>query len=396
MKRKIAVLCLFVLCISFFTTIIPTGVLAEDDITSLRTQLKELEKQQNSMEKQLKDIKSQKNKSIETKNKLESQIDNLNAQIKKLDELLAAVNKKLKDSEAALDTVNADLENYTEEYAKRLRYSYETPKISYIEVLFNSKDFSDFLNKLELVQQVMEYDSQLIEQMREKRNDAQELKDEIAEQKRINDETNAKLDSQKSTLSKKQEETQDTINSLENNQAEIQKLIKEIEKNERELTEQIAAKLDATMVYAGGQLAPPVAGHYGVSSLFGWRMGPTTKVREMHYGLDISGGINGKPALAANSGKVIIASYGKLNGNYVAIDHGGKITTQYMHLSSYIVKAGQDVERGQVIGYVGSTGNSTGPHLHFEVSENGVRKDPLDYLPNIYYLLSDPKKTLLR
>jgi murein DD-endopeptidase MepM/ murein hydrolase activator NlpD len=130
----------------------------------------------------------------------------------------------------------------------------------------------------------------------------------------------------------------------------------------------------------GGKFLWPVSGYYSVTDVFGMRTHPTTGVYKLHTGVDIAGsGIRGKPILAANSGTVLKAGSHTAYGNYVVIDHGGGYSTLYAHAKSLNVSKGQKVNRGDVLGYVGSTGYSTGPHLHFEIMENGNYKDPLSY-----------------
>ena len=157
------------------------------------------------------------------------------------------------------------------------------------------------------------------------------------------------------------------------------------EKLQEEIRAALAGKGDEEFV--GGEWLWPVNGYYGITSKFGYRYHPLTGVYKMHTGVDVAGsGINRKPIRAANSGTVLKAGYNVGYGNYVVIDHGGGYTTLYGHASSLAVSAGQKVSRGDTIAYVGSTGYSTGPHLHYEIIQNGERKNPLSFYSHINFI----------
>ena len=171
------------------------------------------------------------------------------------------------------------------------------------------------------------------------------------------------------------------LSKLEKDHTALEKAEKELNAEADRLTKELAAQASnsKTSTYKGGKMTWPLPGHYVITSKFGNRLHPVLKKYSLHTGVDIAvSGCNGDPVVAAAAGTVIKATYSKAYGNYVVIDHGGGITTLYAHSSKLVVKAGDKVSAGQEIMKVGTTGYSTGPHLHFEVRENGTYLNPLD------------------
>jgi murein DD-endopeptidase MepM/ murein hydrolase activator NlpD len=175
-------------------------------------------------------------------------------------------------------------------------------------------------------------------------------------------------------------EKQGMVNELKDQQASLSKLMKDIEAQEKAVDDEIK-RLQMERDYVGGELAWPAPGYYRITSEFGMRFHPVLKYNKLHTGIDI-GVPSGSKIVAANDGVVIIAKYNVAYGYYIVIDHGGGISTLYAHNKKLLVSVGQTVKKGQVISYSGSTGYSTGPHLHFEYRINGEYQNPLDYLKN--------------
>jgi murein DD-endopeptidase MepM/ murein hydrolase activator NlpD len=190
------------------------------------------------------------------------------------------------------------------------------------------------------------------------------------------------LEANVENLENKQSQSDSLIEKFNQQSEENIKAIQAAERAEEQLQAEIRKELSekGDSEFVGGDFLWPVSGYHMITSKFGMRTHPVTGVYKLHTGVDISGsGINGKPVRAANSGKVLKAGYNSGYGNYVVIDHGGGCSTLYGHASRLNVKVGQKVSRGDVIMYVGSTGYSTGPHLHFEVIKNGEYTNPLSY-----------------
>ncbi|MBR5518347.1 MAG: M23 family metallopeptidase, partial [Clostridia bacterium] len=193
------------------------------------------------------------------------------------------------------------------------------------------------------------------------------------------DDSKSSLLASKAVLDSKMAERDAMIQKIEDSQSALEAQLKEIEAEEAAVRAQIARLANGGTTYTGGAMLWPTPSCKIITSKYGWRLHPVLGYEKLHTGVDIGAGYNAN-IIAASSGKVITATYNSAYGNYVVIDHGGGVCTLYAHQSSIAVSVGQTVSAGQVIGYVGSTGYSTGPHLHFEVIINGSTVDPLGYI----------------
>ncbi len=333
-----------------------------------------------------------------------SSIDEINSQIQQLDkELSVAMNElntitnKLNDVTAQLDQAEKDLaeatrqkEEQNDTLQKRVRYMYEYGNISYFDTLVEAKSFSDFVNRIEYLNAIHEYDVNLYETLAQKEAEIQELTETIKSQKaeievlqksaaEKKDELQASVD-QKEALNRKIESD---VELLENQLDELDKANKDVEnmiqaeiKRQQELAAQNNSSINTT--YTGGKLMWPSDTTY-ITSNFGYRIHPITGVRKLHAGVDVGVPV-GTNVYAAESGTVITAGWVQGYGNCVIIMHDNGLTTLYAHLSSINVSNGQRVSRGDTIAYSGNSGNSTGPHLHFEVRVNGTVVDPMGYV----------------
>ncbi|NLJ41325.1 MAG: peptidoglycan DD-metalloendopeptidase family protein [Clostridiales bacterium] len=313
--------------------------------------------------------------------------------------------------------------------ADRLCAIYMLGDSSYIELLVGSKSLNDFLDRLEMIRLMITYDNQVFDRITELRDAIEEKKEELIQQEIFIRETKAEIIKQKSEIeAQKQERLQlmaklkeeekrygEELDRLEQEskkiESDIRRLIreKEIRRQQEEQRREEERKAREEEQKSKGEQQPkeeakpdkgsgqqdqgrgdqkpqgvmtwPAPGYRHISSNFGYRIHPITGVRKLHSGMDISGGgINGKDAVAAAAGEVIISGYNSGYGNYVVIDHGGGITTLYAHGSKRLVEVGQNVSAGQAVIKIGSTGVSTGPHLHFEVRKNGTPVNPKPYL----------------
>lgn len=304
----------------------------------------------------------------------------------------AEIEAKIKEIEAAIATLNAAIEQAQKEYDAQLKLFQERIVVLYIQSRTNanaaeileSTSYEEMFKKIHMLQLISQYDQDLMASMEKKRQEIEELK-----AAKENEEANALQQLEESlkvieqlevSRSKAAEKIEQTKQSL----AKIEKAEDQLEKEAQELTALIKKLSSSGSPYTGGVMQWPTPGYYKISSPFGYRIHPILKVRKFHGGIDINA-----PAKAyihaAASGKVIWSGWRSGgSGNTVIIDHGGGITTLYLHIMNggLLVKEGQKVNAGDVIAKVGSTGLSTGPHLHFEVRVNGERQDPMKYVTN--------------
>lgn len=334
--------------------------------------------QKNELKDKINDSKEKKNAAEIDKKAIDKEVSALQGQIDTLNSQINVSNELIAKKTAEYNEAKAKSEEQTVAYQDRVKIMVEKGAATYLEVLLNSKSITDFLNRLDVMKQVAEYDSNLLDNLKTIEGEIEEIKVALEEENKTLTDAKAELASQKKVLDAKQAESDRYLKALE----------KDIEKYEKEFAaaeaaeaaaRRSAAGLASNSKFVGGQFAWPSDSSWTITSYYGGRMHPTLKVYKTHTGMDI-GAAYGTNVLAANDGKVIVAQWNNAYGNYVVIDHGGGYTTLYAHNSKLNVSVGQSVTRGQVIAKVGSTGFSTGPHLHFEIMINGSTVDPLPYV----------------
>jgi len=279
----------------------------------------------------------------------------------------------------------------------RVRDMEENGIISYLEIIFDSTSFSDMLARIDFVADIMRADENAYLDLIKARNETIAAKDALGHAKAELDEEKENLETKKEELYEQLEEAHALIKSMEEHMETERQLHAQVREEEERVQREINAKVaelarqqelerqrqlraqqsSAGAVSGSGRLTWPARG--SITSEFGLRRHPVFGDMRHHNGIDI-GAPHGSNVVAADSGTVITSAYSASYGNFIVISHGNGMTTLYAHLSSRHVSAGTDVSKGQVIGLVGSTGISTGPHLHFEVSVNGVRVNPLNEL----------------
>ncbi|MBE5954244.1 MAG: hypothetical protein E7257_08830 [Lachnospiraceae bacterium] len=269
-----------------------------------------------------------------------------------------------------------------------IQYAYESGDVSYLDTLFTSSDVADIVNQTEYAEQILNYDANMLNEMIEIKktiaNTQLELETNLAAVEAIEAEVTENKEAVELMIEGKQVQAANYATSIDDYEEQIAAIQADIDATnatiaameaaaEKARQEALAAGQNVEINYTGGPLQWPVSTGGVITSLFGPRWGT------VHQGLDI-GCATGTPIVACEAGIVIGAAYSSSMGNYVLIDHGGGVTTVYMHNSSLCVSYGDVVARGQVIALAGSTGNSTGPHCHLGLRINGVYVDPLPYL----------------
>ena len=289
---------------------------------------------------------------------------------------------RLRDNERAISVKQKEFDNTRGIYKKRLRDIYENGQVNYLDVLLGSADFRDFASRMYLLQRVIRQDTRLIELLNRQKAELQRRQAELAENKRQLDATHAEVVAEQELGGQKQQEQQGLYEKALADKARLDAEYEELQENSRQIAAMIKQMEEAGRMNAqrhgSGQFSWPVYGE--ITSPFGWRVHPIWHSQIFHAGIDIAADY-GEPVVAADSGTVIYAGWMGGYGNAVMIDHGGGLVTLYGHNSSLTVGVGENVARGQTIALAGSTGNSTGPHCHFEVRVHGDVVEPLNYLP---------------
>lgn len=357
--------------------VLPTTPVAAESNVEKRDDYQE---KANALKKEIEKLEAEKAETEKIRDKVQEQVDNTEAQIMAVSEKLDVIEAELADVQAELDEVNAELEQNKDIFKQRLRAIYMTGASSNdLMVLMGADDVADYLSMTELSKSVSRHDEQLIEEIVEAVAKVEEDYAIVEEKKLEQDAVKRELSDAMNELGEQVEKLENLIDASDTKIDEAQSELDEYNAAIDELNEKIAEasreSYNANIQYNGGQFVWPCPGYYYISSSYGWRWG------RMHNGVDIAGsGIMGKPIVAAADGVVYVAEYNSGGyGNYVMINHGSGYVTVYGHMTRYIVSAGQSVSAGQTIGYVGSTGRSTGPHLHFEIRSGGSAQNPMNY-----------------
>ena len=434
MNKLKRILCaMLCVCMISIPMAIPTTVSAEDSISDLEQQLQQLEQENQKYQKILDDTKSDIAEKEEYKSALVSKVQVLDEKIAVTREKISSLNDDIKEKQDAYDKGLSEVEDQFDALANRLRILYMSGNATDLEIIFGAKDFSDLIDKMELVKSLANSDKELISEIQTKLDELSTKKKSLEADKKDLETQQASLKSDQDEFNKLISDNDEILKNLYASNSEAQNSLEsaalQSDEIEAKISQYYAAQkaaaehaAQASQSSSGSSSSSSSSSSSGSSSSgssssgsssvivpsgsgFAWPTPGFTYLssewyedREVynHGGIDIAGaGIMGTPVVAAADGTVVATNsscthnWGKSYscgcgggyGNYVMISHAGGKMTVYGHLTSLTVSSGQSVSRGQVIGYVGSTGNSTGPHLHYECRLNGVRYNPMSEYP---------------
>lgn len=379
LKRIVTIIVLICFIgISLFSVVAPFLVHAEPT----QSDIDEVQRKKEAEQQKINEASSQKRDALNEKGEIERKIDTAQSEIDTLQKDIDSASSKIAQKEAELAETEQKAKNQYEAMKLRLRTMYEDNSSSYITLLFSGETLSDIVSFIELIKQLLDYDNNMYDNLIATKKRIEETKKEIEAEKANYQKSQNIFLSKKSELQGLNSELSGTISKLENDIEEYKKAYAEFERQEAALKAEIAGTLQNSSSggasYSGGQLAWPAPGYTYITSKFGNRLHPTLKVYKLHTGFDIGAPMNAS-VVAAEDGKVVTAKYNTAYGNYIVINHGNGLSTLYAHNTTLLVSVGDQVTRGQTIAKVGSTGFSTGPHLHFEVLKNGACTDPAAY-----------------
>ena len=429
-KRMVSILAgvmAFVMLLTLVLGLLPTPAAAASS-GEIRKQINQLKKEKEEIKDKIADVQEQYEENeneiadiISRKNVIDQEIQLLYTQIQNMNDQLAAYNILIADKQDELDVAESRYSMLNEENKIRIRTMEEEGELSYWEVLFKANSFSDLLDRLNIVEEIASSDNRRLKELSEAADEVEVAQGELVSEKEEMELAKQELDAAEVELDEKRQEADALIQELLEKADDLEALEAEFEEQEAEFLEMIAQKeyeydeakqreWEAYMAtYVPPTTAPPPgptnnstpsngnAGNSGkpsggggggwvvpcsytsITSPFGYRKAPTGGASTYHQGVDLDTG-TGWSVVAARAGTAYTA-YGKAAGNYVTIDHHDGFKSIYMHLNGFAVGNGTNVSAGQLIGYTGSTGVSTGDHLHFGISLNGVYVNPCSYVP---------------
>ena len=367
----------------------------QKQIDELEAQNKEIQAQINAIQRQYDANFSDMEAMVAQKESIDQEMTLLNSKIETINAQITAYGQLIADTQDELDEAEEELLELSQKHRERVRAMEEGGTLSYWEVLFQANSFTDLLDRINMVEEINAADRSRIEQMRIAADIVEASRLNLAAEKSSLEQSREELTATETVLEEKRAESDELLHELEKKAEEFQLLLDESEVLQEELMQEIAqkevelkeAKYDEYLAKLAkeGENPPssanwimPVSGT--LTSAFGMRLHPVLGYYRMHNGIDLAAA-QGTPIYATRSGTVTTCSYQAGGaGNYVSINHLDGFSSIYMHMTHYVVSPGQSVSQGQLIGYVGSTGISTGPHLHFGISYAGTYVNPLAYV----------------
>ena len=374
----------------------------QQEINQMKEQLKNNKSEVAKLEGQLSANMDKMEDIVANKNLIDQQIFLLHEQVQNLNKQITAYSDLIADKQTELDEATANWKQLSDKYKERIRAMEEDGKLSYWSVLFKANSFSDFLDRLSMIEEIAAADQRRIKELNEAAKVVEETKIGLENEKIALEASRKEMESASAELEKSREEADKLLKQLIATGEEYQKLLDEAERKESETSgtiSQLESAYDAAKereyqewlasqppVQSGGSsntvdgvtwLLP--INYTRFSSPFGYRIHPIYGDWRFHYGVDLSAP-QGTPIYATRGGRVTYATYDSSSGYYVSINHLDGFVSKYLHMTHYIVSPGQYVAAGQIIGYCGSTGASTGPHLHFSLYYNGSAVNPAKYI----------------
>lgn len=363
----------------------------EDELDGLESQKAALQNGRSNLQSIVNGLEATKNEMSNYVAELDAQVAGIQSNIDALNELIEAKEADIARTQEELVLAEQAATDQYEAMKERIQFMYEKGDTLYLEMLLNSNSFADMLNKADYIEQLSAYDRSKLEEYQLVVEYTELCRQELVSEQELLEEAKAAAQEEQNNLNALIDEKEAQITAYNSDIATKEQAIREYdaeiaEQNqiiaalEAQIAADQAALAEATRLkYDGGIFTWPAPSYTRISDPFGWRPHPTLGVEKFHNGMDMAAP-GGSPILAAYDGRVVASGYSSSMGNYIMIDHGDKLYTIYMHASALYVSTGDYVTRGQKIAAVGTTGRSTGNHLHFGVRLNGQYVDPRSYL----------------
>lgn len=354
-----------------------------DQLDNFKKKQQNLKQQITAQRETLKEKEAQKKTYVGQLDQLEDQMKGIQSELNTLADQLKDAEKKVAQSTEELEKSEAELAERMELFSQMVKEVYLNGQVSYLEVAFESTSFNDLLTRFDLMEKLVEQDVEILDRVEAQIKEVEDKKAQLEKERNKIVSIKKSTERRKQDLAARQQEKRQWIGKIEEDQKQVEKALNEMESLSAQLAAQINKIQQERMAKSGskfnGVFSWPTPGHTRVTSEYGYRIHPVLKTKRMHTGIDI-GAPSGTAIKAVADGTVIYSGWLGAYGNAVVIDHGGGISSMYAHQSRISVSTDQSVKKGDSVGKVGSTGWSTGPHLHFEVRKNGNPINPWNYL----------------
>ncbi len=376
------------------------AALTSDSIEKKQDEIDRMQKEKDALKGNLSDLQKMKKELEGKRSDLKGYVAQLDGNLTEIEQNIADLKQQITAKESEIQETQVELEHALEteqvqhkDMITRIRRMYEQDSNQMLDTLLSANSFGSFLNKADSIERVAAYDKQKYEEYKANRQYVELCKEQLELEKEILDQTKENVEVEQANLEALIDQKMKDITAYETDINNKAKAIAEYEQMIKDQDAEIAA-LEAAIAeekrkllegqgddfdYDGGKFKFPLASYTRISDDYGWRIHPTLGVKQFHNGVDFASP-KGTAIYAAYDGKVVAATYSSTMGNYVMIDHGSELYTIYMHASALYVEKGDIVIRGETIAGVGTTGRSTGNHLHFSVRKNGAYQSPWDYI----------------
>lgn len=400
MKHWKKAVCVLLSALVVFSYSEPAYAVTSESIKEKEAEIAAAKKEVSGLKSNLTDVEALKKELEKSKSDLTAYVTQLDNELSSIQSKIGQYNTMITEKEEQIvettEELNEAVRQQEEQYEamkQRIKFMYEKGDTFYMELLFSSQGFSDMTNKADYIEALSKYDKDKLNEYVETKEMVQLCKEKLEAEKEVLDEAKAAVEKEEanvnalidqkeaqivsvsSDISSKEEAIKEYENMIAQQNAEIAALEKAVAEERKRLEEEQAQ----ARVYNGGMFAWPCPGYTRISDEYGNRIHPILGTQQFHNGLDMAAP-GGSAILAAYDGDVIAAAYSGSMGNYIMINHGSGLYTIYMHCSALYVSKGQTVAKGQKIAAVGSTGRSTGNHLHFSVRLNGSYVSPWNYM----------------
>lgn len=387
-QRVVSIVAL-ILALLMLSSVLLTGLqvfaVTQSEVDKLKADADAAKKEKDRLAKDLAAAKKDASKLEEQIKLLDQQMEAADNEIAAQEKLVSELEKLVEEKQRELENSETSLEEAYEASRQRIRFMAEFGSTSYLQILLSAEDFYDFLNRLEVIRQVSVSDQEMLDKLRVAKDSVEQQKASLDASLAEAASTKADLEKNVQTLQDQRDQKDKDLTTLENKKDQINTdYIEAMEKADQlvEDYQKAAAEFSAKNPYVeGGWMWPLPRTNNVITSKYGYRTHPVTGKWKLHTGIDLRAS-KGTNIFAAKAGTVVTSEYSSSWGNYVIISHGGGYTSLYAHMTKRNVKVGATVKQGQVIGTVGSTGWSTGAHLHYELRKNNQSYNPLTEYPD--------------